>query len=369
MTPGSKKQLGASLELVSLLGGAKAKALRPEVTRAFEDPPGYVKKHRKALAERNVSAPTPALPWLAVIDGLQKVKACVGIDWKSAPEDVAWAIGKLGGPKKPAWLKDDDVEDRSTWELLELAGKELKAKGKQLASLDTASDEYDLVLFARAKLAKVKKLVKAAGQQLEYFDGAKLGAATAQRKARDAARAPAPAVRAWQHFARGDEVRAIQVAEQGLDIDRQSLTVKELTMWSFPDAPSTATTAKSIIEGWENDGFRAISAEEAKGMPVLPAHFVGEFPADATYFLEVQKKSSVVRAFSVFANTLWTSTGVAGVSFGELVHIEVRATPAEARARFETHLETAKLFKWRPMTRAEVVALYPGASARPSVTN
>lgn len=140
-------------------------------------------------------------------------------------------------------------------------------------------------------------------------------------------------------------------------------------MWTFPDAPSTATTAKSIIEGWENDGFRAISEEESKAMPALPAHYVGEFPADATYFLEVQKKSSVVRAFSVFANTLWTSTGVAGVSFGELVHIEVRASPAEARARFETHLETARLFKWRPVTRAEVVALYPGAPSRPSVTS
>lgn len=361
MTPGTKKQLGALVELVGVLGGVKGKALRPEVTRAIEEPAAYVKKHAKTLRERNVTAPTPALPWLAVIDGLQKTKACVGIDWKSAAEDVAWAVGKLGGPKKPRWLGDDELDERSTWELLELAGRELKAKGKQLASLDTASDEYNLVLFPRAKLAKVKKLVKAAGQQLEYFDGAKLKAATAQRKAKAAERAPAPTVHAWQHYGRGDESRALQVAETALTVDRESPRLKEVTMWTFPDARSTATTAKSLIEGWENDGFRALSADEAKAMPTREGHSIGEFPRDATYFLEVQEKSSVVRAFSTFANTLWVSSGVAGISFGEAVHISVHPSPADAKARFDAHLETARLFKWKPMTRAEVLALYPAA--------
>lgn len=359
MTPRTGKQLGALIELVGVLGGTKGRALRVEVTRAVEQPAAYVKKHAKALRERNVTAPTPALPWLAVIDGLQKAKACVGIDWRSSAEDVAWAVGKLGGPKKPKWLGDDELDERSTWELLELAGRELKAKGKQLASLDTASDEYNLVLFPRAKLPKVKKLVKAAGQQLEYFDGAKLKAASAQRRAKAAERAPAPVTHGWQHFGRGDESRALQVAETGLTVDRESPELKEVTMWTFPDAPSTAATAKSLIGGWENDGFRLLTPEEARAMPTREGHSIGELPRDATWFLEVQEKSSIVRAFSVLGSTLWASSGVAGISFGESVHISVHPSPAEAKARFDAHLDTARLFKWKPMTRAEVVALYP----------
>lgn len=166
---------------------------------------------------------------------------------------------------------------------------------------------------------------------------------------------------AWQHYGRGDESRALQVAETALTVDRESPRLKEVTMWTFPDARSTATTAKSLIEGWENDGFRALSADEAKAMPTREGHSIGEFPRDATYFLEVQEKSSVVRAFSTFANTLWVSSGVAGISFGEAVHISVHPSPADAKARFDAHLETARLFKWKPMTRAEVLALYPAA--------
>ncbi len=360
MSPALKKQLAASLKLVTIFAGAKGKKLAPEVTQAFEAPPEYVKQHAAALHERNVTGPAPLLPWLAVIDGLARVKCCVGIDWKSPGEDVAWAVNKLGGPKKPKWLKDDGLDDRSTAELLELAGRELKASGKQLASLDTASDEYNLVLFGRKKLAEVKKLVKAAGQQLELLDGSKLAAATAQRKERDAARPtpPPPPDSEWQHFARNGEVRAIKVAETALDLDRESKTVKESTMHAFPDAAATAARAKQTVDGWLAEGFKPLSSEQANALPKFSGEFVGPLPADASYFVENRGTLKIVRGFALRGDTVWSAMGNGGGSFGGLVNVVTLASAEAAKVRFAHSLETAAAFKWETIELAKVKKLF-----------
>lgn len=72
MSPAVKKQLAASLKLATIFAGAKGKKLAPELTQAFEAPAAYVKQHAAALNERNVTAPIPLLPWLALIDGLAR---------------------------------------------------------------------------------------------------------------------------------------------------------------------------------------------------------------------------------------------------------------------------------------------------------
>lgn len=359
MTPGEKKQLAALTGLVTALGGPKAKKLKTDVTQAFSEPVAYVKKHQKALNERHISAPTPELPWIAVIDGLAKLKVSFGLDWKADAEDVAWAISKLGGPKKPKWLADDDLDDRSTAELLELAGRELAKAGKQLASLDTASDEYNLVLFSKKKLAGVKKLVKAAKQQLEIFTGARLAAATKQRLARDTAPAAPVVEPQWRRFAKGGEVCALMVAETGLSHDRESETVKVFTMCTFPDAATTQAGAKALVEAWLSMGFKEISEAEAKAIPRCAGSSIGELPTDATYFLEDRGAVKLVHAFSLRGPVFWSTKGVAKESFGELISVETRASSAEAKQRFDHALETAKAFKWQALTLPEVLALYP----------
>lgn len=361
MTPGEKKQLTALTGLVTALGGPKAKKLKADVTQAFSEPAAYVKKHQKALNERNISAPTPELPWIAVIDGLAKLKLAFGLDWKADADDVAWAISKLGGPKKPKWLGDADLDDRSTWELLELAGRELGKAGKQLASLDTASDEYNLVLFSKKRLAAVKKLVKGAKQQLEVFTGARLAAATKQRTARDNAPARArPPEPQWRHFAKGGETRAISVAVTGLSHDRESEKLKVFNICTFPDAATTQAAAKALTDEWLALGFKEISEAEAKARPQCTGGSIGELPTDASYFLEDRGAVKLVHAFSLRGPVFWSTKGVAKESFGELVSVETRASEAEAKQRFEHALETAKAFKWQAQTRAEVLALYPG---------
>lgn len=359
MTAGEKKQLSALTGLVTALGGPKAKKLKAEVTQAFSEPATYVKKHKKALNERNISAPTPELPWISMIDGLAKLKVSFGLDWKADAEDVAWAISKLGGPKKPKWLAGADLDDRSTWELLELAGKELGKAGKRLASLDTASDEYNLVLFSKKKLAGVKKLVKAAKQQLEIFTGARLAAATKQRIARDNPTPGAQPEPQWRRFANGGEVRALMVAETGLSHDRESETVKVFTMCTYPDVATTQAQARALVEAWLALGFKEISEAQAKAIPRCAGSSIGELPGDASYFLEDRGAVKLVHAFALRRAEFWSTKGVAKESFGELISIETRATEAEAKQRFDHALETAKAFKWQALTRAEVLALYP----------
>ena len=182
MTPTDKKHLEASQQLLALLGGAVAKKRAGEVKQAFEAPEAYVKRYAKALSVRGISEPVPLLGWVAVIDALQKARACVGIDWKTAPTDVARAVGKLGGAKQPKWLADRELAERSTEEALELAGAELRAAGKLLVSLESGGDEFNLVVVPKAKLTKVKQLAKATKQVIEVFDGSRLAQAESRRK-------------------------------------------------------------------------------------------------------------------------------------------------------------------------------------------
>jgi hypothetical protein len=360
MSPAVKKQLAASLKLATIFANAKGKQLVPEVTQAFESPAEYVKHHAAALRKRNVTGPSPLLPWLAVIDGLGRAKCCAGIDWKSRAQDVALAIHALGGPKKPKWLKDGSLHDRSTWEILELAGKELKASGKQLASLDTASDEYNLVMFGRKKLVEVKKLVKQAGQQVEFFDGSQLGAATAQRKERDAAKPtpPPPPEIAPTVFGRRGESRTLRVAQTGLTIERQSKKVNEITMHVFPDAARTAAFAKGLVEGWLDEGYRPISGLEAKRYPKHSGDFVGPFAADARYFIEKRGKLKIVRGWALRGDTVWSAMGIVGSSFGELVNMVTHASIHDAEMGLAHALETAAAFQWEAIDLGKVKRLF-----------
>lgn len=360
MPSAAQKQLAASLKLVTIFAGPRGKKSAREITQAFEAPADYVKRHQAALGERNVTAPVPLLPWLAVIDALTQAKACVAIDWKSPAEDAAWAINKLGGPKKPKWLETASLGERSTPELLELAGKELKASGKQLASLDTASDEYNLVLFSRTRLAEVKRLVKAAGQQLELFEGKRLAAATAQRKDLAATRPtppPAPSPE-WQRFVRGGERRSIKVADTGLSIDRESKTLKEFTMHAFPDEARTVAFAKAQTDAWLSEGFKRVSEEEAMRLPGFTGDFVGPLPEDARFFIEKRGKLTIVRAWALRGDSVWSAMGHAGSSFGELVNVATLPSLEAARVRFSHAMETASAFKWVEIERARVKKLF-----------
>lgn len=167
--------------------------------------------------------------------------------------------------------------------------------------LDTASDEYNLVLFGREEARRGEEAGEGGGPAARALRRlGKLKAATAQRKERDAARPTPPPLpeREWNVFGRNGEARAIQVAETGLSIDRESKTVKEFTMHAFPDAARTSAFAKQTVDGWLAEGFKPISSEEALALPKFSGDFVGPLPADAKYFVEKRGKLKIVRGFS-----------------------------------------------------------------------
>ncbi len=190
--PVTAARLTALLELGALLAPS-AKRLPAAVTQAARDPAAYHHTHAAQLGERNIDAPGPELPWIALVEELIAARACHEIDWKTDAENVAWAIGTLRGVPRGAfgWMKHEPaIDDRSTRELLELSGQHLRAHGLQLAQLDLSSDSHCLVVVAIADAPKLVALAKRARFGDADLVGDDLAAATKDRVAmerRDAA--------------------------------------------------------------------------------------------------------------------------------------------------------------------------------------
>lgn len=92
--PVSAPRLEALLSIARLLAPS-ARSLPGVVTQAATQPAAYHRAHAARLAERNIDAPGPSLPWIALVDGLIAAAACHEIDWKTDAENVAWAIGEV----------------------------------------------------------------------------------------------------------------------------------------------------------------------------------------------------------------------------------------------------------------------------------
>ena len=217
-----------ALLAIARLLAPSARRIPGAVTQAATQPAAYHRAHAARLAERNIDVPGPSLPWIALVDGLIAAKACHEIDWKTDAENVAWAIGTVRGVPRGAfaWMKQEtDLDDRSTWELLEMSGQRLREGGLQLAQLDISSDSHCLVVVAVADAPKLVALAKTARFGDVDLFGDDLAAATKDRIARqkrDAAEEKREAARAGrtrsQAFegahARGDH-RAVQ--EEGAE--------------------------------------------------------------------------------------------------------------------------------------------------------
>lgn len=162
--PERPARLAALLELGELLLPGNA-ALTREVVLAAEAPARFL-----ARAGWHDGNPTDeALPWLALLAGLQKRRRVATIDWKCDPDEVmasvdAAARGLPAARERWAFTEGLDLESLdSTADFLELAGEQLFARGLRLISLDEESDSYLLLLVEKATAATVASLAKRAG--------------------------------------------------------------------------------------------------------------------------------------------------------------------------------------------------------------
>src|SRR5262245_46139417 len=134
--------------LIEIARTLAPRATSTQVALAATNPAAYIAKHRARLADRSIDKPYAGLPWIALVDALIAAQACIEMDWKTDAENVAWALGKITTPVKvPAKVRaaiEHESDDRSTWELLELAGTALRPHGVQLAYLDISSDSFCL---------------------------------------------------------------------------------------------------------------------------------------------------------------------------------------------------------------------------------
>jgi hypothetical protein len=362
MAKPDRARLDALIALATLLA-PKARKLCARVTLAFDEPKAYVKKHASHLSERGIEEPIPSLPWFALIDGLADEKATFGIDWKTDAEDLKWAVRQIRGcPARAfAWMKrDEELEERSTWELLELSGKHLREQQVQLVSLDTDADEYNLALVPLELVTKIVRLAtKAKYGRIDRFTGQQLTAATKDRIAR-AKKAKAEAARPvpkpkWDKYAKGKHTRAVKKAVTAYDIDCYGPGVKWFEMHYWPSAAAARDGLQVLLAQWAEDGFRKVTKREAdeieaghgKPDPILP------FSPTASYFSD----RKLIRSVDLRDDCVVTTNGVTRESYGDVVSFHHERSPAAARARFNQVLAEYKAHG-KPIARDKLLLKY-----------
>lgn len=362
LSPKRRDALAAIAKLIA----PKAKRAVVEVTAAATDGAAYYRAHETQLAERNIDGPMPLLPWIALVDALIAAKACTEIDWKTDADEVAWAIGKLpGAPRKAlaAIAREDD--DRSTWELLELAGQLLRGHDRQLCALDIDSDSYCLVLVPLGDARTLVALAKGVGEVNLFGDD--LAAATKERiefERRDAAarkreaarqaRLPKPKI---EHFAKGSTSWWFAAAGNDLQAASASPASKFSVTHTYSAKGDVAMAMRARIAELEADGFRAITQEVWETMPRAKEGYAGHFapfPAKARYFLD---NGRVVRCLAQQGAAVWSGGGVVGASFGNIQDVKHYAN--EKTAARELAAEATRYAAiYKEVTRAEIAARY-----------
>jgi hypothetical protein len=352
-----------ALTTIGTLLAPKAKSLAKSVAIAFTDPVAYLAAHEERMNDRGIDEPEEGLAWIALIDALQDAKALVEIDWKTDAENVEWAIKKLHKQFQLPKVDDPDLDERSTWELLEIAGALLRKKKLQLAHLDMHSDAYCLVNVPLSKFAMLASLAKKARYGTADAFGSDLIEATKERVARmkkhereeakESARKPPP----YRFFQKGKNHRAIQTHTRALDAEFEAPGMRRYENHYFSSPKETKAAAKKLIASWRADGFREISPEVALARPRQGTGaylgWIGPFASDAHYFLENKK---IVRCIALRGDAVMSTGGIVGKDFGELTSLRHSKNAEKAFADDLARLRATKFYQ--PIERDGLMALY-----------
>src|SRR5262249_20303129 len=152
------------------------------------------------------------------------------------------------------------LDERSTWEMLELAGIALRKKKLQLAQLDMGTDAFPLVVVPLAKFATLTRLAKRAKYNEANAFGDHLAAAQKERLAQmkkdeHAKKKPKAPELPWAVYAKGRQTWSIQVAPIAFLAGYEKPGVKRYEDHYFSSKAECATAAKRRVAAWKADGF------------------------------------------------------------------------------------------------------------------
>lgn len=369
-----QKRLDSLVAIATLLAPGRAAKIARDVTLAIEDPHAYIARNAKRMEERSIDEPFAELPWIALIEGLDRARVLAEIDWKTSGVDLAWNLEQIVGFPKAAvkWLRAvDEIEDeRSTLELLEECGERLLAeRALQLAHLDMGGDNFCLVVASPSVIDRAAALAKAARYgTIEAFTGAGMKAARREREARQErdrketareARRRARQADEWKFFAKGKATWACKVAKLAVDTGFEAPAEKFYRSHYFSDAKRCAARAREIVAAWKREGYKPVDRAAYERIATAKTAYigwVGPFPEDGRYWVENKK---IVRCLTCVGDAVVSVGGVVGKNFAELQtyqHFKSQAVAERELAAAVARHDASPLYK--PVTRAELMKRY-----------
>lgn len=181
------KGRAALLALATELGGT---GVAKEVALAADDPERFVATTKHELFEDfDEDDLDDDLPWLALIEALEAKGRLTEVDWKELASEVLAGLERIGGAAAKRALKDAgpeaELDERYTYEALQLFGKLLGAAGLALIFLDKSSDSYPLMVVPAKDVARLVKTAKAGPGAIVHLTGKELAAEEKQRFKKD----------------------------------------------------------------------------------------------------------------------------------------------------------------------------------------
>ncbi len=177
------------LAIATELGGA---GVAKEVALAADDPERFVATTKHELFEDfDDDDIDDDLPWLALIEALDAKGRLEEVDWKECGTEILAGLERIGGAaakRALAAAHEPTLDDRYTYEALQLFGKLLGAAGLALIALDKNSDSYALMVVAAKDVARLARVAQKAGGEIAHHTGKELAAEEQKRFKKDKTR-------------------------------------------------------------------------------------------------------------------------------------------------------------------------------------
>lgn len=158
-----------ALQQLSQLLSPEDASLTKEVLQSAIMPNDYIKQFADKLLQRGIVKPINSLPWIALVDGLQRRKRLIELDWKEYPDRFITVVSELlpeveaGQKAREALHSLKAQDDEQPYEILHRIDKVLHAYNFSLMIIDINADCYPLCIIPQKDYDSAEKLAQKAG--------------------------------------------------------------------------------------------------------------------------------------------------------------------------------------------------------------